>query len=94
MNQFDEMSEDLTSMMMTLDREPDQLRVGALLKTLERAHAEACKVSQGLRDDLARVARDRENLLKRATRTSLPILILGYTALQAVAEADFGVGLV
>jgi hypothetical protein len=53
MNLFDHLSEDLTIMMLELDRHPDQDRVKRLLASLTKAHEEACRASQGLRMEAA-----------------------------------------
>lgn len=51
MNLFDHISEDLTILMLELDRQDNPGRVKRLLTALSKAHEEACRISQALRHD-------------------------------------------
>ena len=86
MNQYDEMSEDLTSMMIVLDGQSDRTGLRPLMKALERAHTEACKASQVLRENSARESETQLKLVRKAKPYGLSTAILGLAALSLATQ--------
>jgi hypothetical protein len=91
LNQYDEMSEDLTSMMIVIDGQSDRTGLKSLMKSLERVHFEACKASQILRENSAKTSGTRLNLVQKPRLPAWPIALLGAAALNLVTSGPLGI---
>lgn len=92
MNQYDEMSEDLTSMMIVLDSQTDRTGLKPLMKALERAHKEACKASQVLREGSNQTAETRLKLVRKVNPPAICAAFLLAMTLNVLDQLPLGLG--